>query len=69
MQALRVALDDMLLRTWRQCCEEAKDAWDVKAMVRKGIERLRRGHATVGGWKLTLADDLDARDVCLALFK
>jgi len=46
--------------------EDANDdeeAWDLKAMVRKRIERLRRGHTTVGGWKLTL-DDLDTRDIC-----
>jgi hypothetical protein len=30
------------------------DAWDVKAMVRKRIGRLRSGHITVGGWKLTV---------------
>jgi hypothetical protein len=42
-----------------------EDAWDVKVMVRKRIERLRRGHTTVGGWKLTL-DDLDTRDICSA---
>mmetsp|Transcript_29437 Transcript_29437/g.53921 ORF Transcript_29437/g.53921 Transcript_29437/m.53921 type:complete len:237 (-) Transcript_29437:190-900(-) len=34
-------------------------------MVRKRIERLRRGHTTVDGWKLTL-DDLDTRDICSA---
>jgi len=48
--------------------EDANDneeAWDVKAMVRKRIERLRRGHTTVDGWKLTL-DDLDTRDICSA---
>jgi hypothetical protein len=48
--------------------EDANDdeeAWDVKLMVRKRIERLRRGHTTVGGWKLTL-DDLDTRDICSA---
>jgi hypothetical protein len=42
-----------------------EDAWDVKMMVRKRIGRLRRGHMTVGGWKLTL-DDLDTRDICSA---
>jgi hypothetical protein len=42
-----------------------EDAWDVKAMVRKRIGRLRRGHTTVGGWKLTL-EDLDTRDICSA---
>jgi hypothetical protein len=42
-----------------------EDAWDVKAVVRKRIGRLRRGHTTVGGWKLTL-DDLDTRDICSA---
>jgi DNA-binding transcriptional regulator YhcF (GntR family) len=40
-----------------------EDAWDVKAMVRKRIERLRRGHTTVGGWRLTI-DDLDTRGIC-----
>ena len=40
-----------------------EDAWNVKAMVRKRIERLRKGHTTVGGWKLTL-DDFDARNIC-----
>jgi hypothetical protein len=48
--------------------EDANDdaeAWDVKAMVRKRIQKLRRGHTTVGGWKLTV-DDLDTRDICSA---
>jgi DNA-binding transcriptional regulator YhcF (GntR family) len=48
--------------------EDANDdeeAWDVKAMVRKRIAKLRQGHTTVGGWKLTL-DDLDTRDICSA---
>ena len=42
-----------------------EDAWNLKATVRKRIERLRRGHTTVGGWKLTL-DDFDTRDICSA---
>jgi hypothetical protein len=48
--------------------EDANDdeeAWDVKAMVRKRIAKLRQGHTTVGGWKLTI-DDLDTRDICSA---
>jgi hypothetical protein len=45
--------------------KDNEDAWNVKAMVEKRIERLRRRHTTVGGWKVTL-DDLDTRDVCSA---
>jgi hypothetical protein len=45
--------------------EDDEDAWNAKAMVEKRIKRLRRGHTTVGGWKLTL-DDFDTRDICSA---
>jgi hypothetical protein len=44
---------------------DEEDAWNVRAMVQRRIERLRRGHTIVGGWKLTL-DDLDTRDICSA---
>ena len=47
--------------------EDANDdeaAWDVKAMVRKRVEQLRKGLTTVGGWKLML-DDFDSRNACL----
>jgi hypothetical protein len=44
---------------------DEEDAWNVRAMVQKRIDQLRRGHTTVGGWKLTL-DVLDTRDICLA---
>ncbi len=44
---------------------DEEDAWNVRVMVKRRIERLRRGHTIVGGWKLTL-DDLDTRDICSA---
>jgi hypothetical protein len=39
-----------------------EEACDLKAMVRRQIKSLRRGHTTVGGWKLTL-EDLDTRNI------
>ena len=49
---------------WGQVDKNNKDdnddeeEWDVKAIVRKRIAKLRQGHTTVGGWKLTLLEDL-----------
>jgi hypothetical protein len=41
------------------------DALDLKAMIKKHIERLRRGHTTAEGWTLTI-DELDVKDICSA---
>jgi hypothetical protein len=48
-----------------QIDDEEDDARDLKAFVRKQVDRLRRGNTTAEGWKLTV-DDLDAKDICSA---
>ena len=45
--------------------EEEEEALDIKAVVRKRIQRLRQGHTSCDGWKLTL-DDLDTKGICTA---